>query len=254
MQDCSPVDTPLDPSLPLHQRLPHEKSADQDLYQQITGSLNHLAVYSRPDISFAVSKLSQFNRDPSTTHLAAARRVLRYLKGTKHFTITYGPRHQSSHSLNFFGYADANHGGDLDDGKSHTGYVFMLNNGPITWTSHKQTSVASSTTEAEYMSLSDASREAIARNQLFEELGVILPAPPPLLSDNQAALAITEEPAQHHQIKHIRIRYHYIRDAYRQEQISIGYIPTADQAADILTKPLHAPAHHHHLLALGLSN
>ena len=210
-----------------------------------------MAVYSRLDISFAVSKLSQFNRNPSTTHLKAARRVLRYLKGTKHFKITYGSR---SHSLNFFGYADANHGGDLDDGKSHTGYVFMLNNGPITWTFHKQTSVASSTTEAEYMSLSDASRKAIARNQLFEELGIVLPALPPLLSDNQAALAITKQLAQHHQIKHIRIRYHYIRDAYRQEQISIGYIPTADQVADILTKPLHAPAHYHHLLSLGLSN
>jgi len=76
MQDSMPVNIPLDPSLLLHQRLPHETPANQDLYQQITGSLNHLAVYSRPDISYAVSKLSQFNNDPSTTHLTAARRVL----------------------------------------------------------------------------------------------------------------------------------------------------------------------------------
>jgi hypothetical protein len=253
MQDSSPVDIPLDPSLPLHQRLPHETPANRDLYQQITGSLNHLAVYSRPDISYAISKLSQFNNNPSTMHLTAARRVLRYLKGTSHYKITYGPRGTSDHSLRFFGYADASHGGDMDDGKSHTGYVFMLNNGPITWTSHKQTSVASSTTEAEYMSLSDASREAIARHQLFEELG-IPSMPAPLLSDNQGALTITEDPTQHHQVKHIRVRYHFIRDAYRQELISIGYVPTADQVADILTKPLHAPAHHHHLLSLGLSS
>ena len=100
------------------------------------------------------------------------------------------------------------------------------------------------------MSLSDASRKAIACNQLFEELDIILSAPPPILSDNQGALAITEKPVQHHQVKHSNP--YYIRDA--QKQISIGFIPTADQAADILTKPLHAPAHHHHLLLLGLSN
>ena len=98
-----------------------------------------------------------------------------------------------------------------------------------------QSSVASSTTEAEYMSLSDASREAIAHHQLFEELDIFFSGPPPILSDNQGALAITEEPVQHHHVKHIRIRYHYIRDAYHQEQISIGYIPTAEQTVDILT-------------------
>ena len=102
------------------------------------------------------------------------------------------------------------------------------------------------------MSLSDASREAIARHQLFEELGISLPGPPAILSDNQGALAITEEPAQHHRKKHIRVRYHLIHDIYRQELISIGYVPSADQAADILTKSLHSPAHLRHCTSLGL--
>jgi Reverse transcriptase (RNA-dependent DNA polymerase) len=256
MEDAKPADTPLDASLPLCSRQPHEKQADQELYQQITGSLNHLAVYTRPDISFAVSRLSQFNRDPSTIHTAAAKRVLRYLKSTIDFKIHYGGglshKNGGNNGFGFYGFADASHGGDFDDGKSHTGYVFLLNNGPITWTSHKQISVASSTIESEYMSLSDASREAIARHQLFEELGIQLINPPALLSDNQGALAITEEPAQHHKTKHIRVRYHFIRDAYRQELISIGYVPSTDQAADILTKALHSPAHSRHCTALGL--
>ena len=83
MTDCVPVHTPLDPSLPLLYANANEKRCNHQLYQEIMGSLNHLAVYSRPDISFAVSRLSQFNKDPTETHLKAARRVLRYLKYTK---------------------------------------------------------------------------------------------------------------------------------------------------------------------------
>ena len=248
MSNCVPANTPLDPSLPLYLRQPNEKQADQNLYQQIIGSLNHLAVYSRPDIAFAVSKLAQFNRDPSTTHLNAARHILRYLCGTRTFKITYG----KSPDLVLIGYADASHGGDWDDGKSTTGYVFLLNNGPISWNSHKQSSVSVSTTEAEYMSLSDAAREAISRTQLFKELGVNIPVPA-ILSDNQSALATVEGPTQHQRAKHIRIRYHLIRDAYRQQDISLGYVPTKDQTADILTKALHPPAHHRCVSLMGLS-
>jgi len=128
----------------------------------------------------------------------------------------------------------------------------MLNNGPISRTSHKQSSVSVSTTEAEYMSLSDAAREAISRTQLFEELGINIPVPA-LLSDNQRALAIVEEPTQHQRAKHIRIRYHFIRDTYRQQNISLGYVPTKHQTADILTKALHPSAHQRCVSLMQLS-
>ena len=113
MENCIPVSIPLNRSLPLRKRQPHEKPANRELYQEMTGSLMHLAVYSRPDIAFAVSKLSQFNNDPSQTHLKAARHVLRYLKKTRELSITYGG--QMNAGLNFKGYADASHASDLDD-------------------------------------------------------------------------------------------------------------------------------------------
>jgi len=121
-------------------------------------------------------------------------------------------------------------------------YVFLLNNCPISWTSHKQSSVVISTTEAEYMALSDAEQEAISKNQLFQELWINLP-PPALLSDSQSTFVITQEPTQHQREKHTRIRYHSIRYAYPQEEIFVpGYVPTKEQTADVLIRALHPAA------------
>src|SRR5271169_498060 len=173
MESAATTSTPLPPSLPLLTTRSNDKKANQQLYQEIIGSLNHIAVFSRPDISCAVSQLSQFNKDPSETHLKAARHVLRYLKFTRHWRITYG----NAKTLDIRGYADANWGGDKNDRKSTTGYVFIINNGAVSWTSHKQSTVALSTMEAEYMSLSDAAREAFARCQLFRDLNITIPTP-----------------------------------------------------------------------------
>jgi len=141
------------------------------------------------------------------------------------------------------GFADSDWGSDKNDRKSTTGYVFMINNGPVSWSSHKQTSVALSTFEAEYMSLSDASREAIARTQLFKDLDINADIPT-LYSDNQAALEAVMNNAPHQRAKHIDIRFHFIRDVYNKSQIAIDYIPSKSQPADVLTKSLNAPAHY----------
>jgi hypothetical protein len=183
--------------------------------------------------------------------MKAARHVLRYLNGTKHYSITYGGATPTS-MINFIGYADASHGGDWDDGKSTYGYVFMINNGPVTWASHKQSSVAISTTEAEYMALSEASREAIARTYLFNDLNVHYNTPA-ILSDSQGALTISNNPTEHQRAKHIAIRYHHIRNLLQNKQIALGYIPGPQQIADIFTKALHSTLHHRFVLALGLT-
>ena len=119
MQNTVPAKTPLPHSLLLLKATPLDRRCNQLEYTEITGSLNHLAVYSRPDIAFAVSTLSQFNSDPTTMHLQAARHVLRYLLNTANYSITYG-----SWDLTIHGYADANWGGDRNDRKSTTGYIF----------------------------------------------------------------------------------------------------------------------------------
>jgi hypothetical protein len=265
MTDCVPAQTPLDPTLPLLYATPFEKRCNQHLYQEIMGSLNHLAVYSRPDISFAVSRLSQFNKDPTETHLKAARHVLRYLKRTQYLRITYGnakalnPEGYTDNgwlpewpdTIDPQGFADADWGSDKNDFKSTTGYVFIINNGPVSWSSHKQSSVALSTYEAEYMALSDASREAIARAQFFQDIDIKTDVPT-LHSDNQAALSTVMSEVPHHRAKHIAIRYHFVRDEYNKSNIAIDYIPTKDQPADVLTKALHPSAHSRCLQLLNM--
>jgi hypothetical protein len=204
MADAVSVSIPLMPSLPVLNATPLDKRADVKLYQELIGSLNNIAIFSRPDISNVVSQLSQFLQDPTETRMKAARHVLRYLKGTHNHSITYG----NSKELRILEFADANWGGDRNDRKSTTDYLFMINNGAVSWTSHKQSTVATSTMQAEYMSLSNAAREAIARSQIYGEL--LLKLPPPLIfSDNQGAPDISEDPTNHQRTKHIDICYHF---------------------------------------------
>src|SRR5271154_2819160 len=257
MDKAKPADSPLNASLPLRKAMLGDKRTDPQSYQELTGSLNHAAVFSRPDIAFAVSKLSQFNSDPTETHMKAARRVLAYLKGTRDYWIVYGDAqsldiHGYTNALHpIIGYADADWGSDKDDRKSTTGYVFTINSGAVSWTSHKQTSNAVSTMEAEYMALSDASREAIARTHLYNDLDLSTTSPPLLLSDSQSALALTGDPTNYQRSKHIDIRYHFIRDVLQKDQISVDYIPSADQPADILTKALGPIPHQHCVDGMG---
>jgi hypothetical protein len=247
MTDALSAKTPFDPSLPLLKATPLDKRADLKLFQELIGSLNHLAVFSRPDISCAVSTLSQFLQDPTETHMTAARHILRYLKGTGHFCITYG----ACKELRILGFSDSNWGGNLNDRKSTTGYLYMINNGLVSWTSHKQSTVAVSTLEAEYMALSDASREAIARSQLYDELCIKLP-PPLILSDSRGALDICDNPTNYQKAKHIDIRYHFIRHVLHEDKISIDHIPGTENPADALTKALHHVKHQHCLELMNL--
>src|SRR5947207_12841616 len=131
----------------------------------------------------------------------------------------------------------------------------MCNGGPVSWTSHKQSTVAHSTMEAEYMALSDASREALARKQFGQELKVRSSSSPiTILSDNQSALAIAENPANYRKAKHIDIRYHAIRHYLRNDLITVDYVPSNAQAADIFTKALGPLKHHECVKLLGLRN
>ena len=245
MDKCTSTSTPIEHSLELFKATPYDDRCNQTLYQEIVGSLNHLALFSRPDVSWSVSYLSQFMSDPTELHLSAARHVLHYLQGTRYYRITY----QKASSLDITGYVDADHGSNKNDRISFTGYLFKICGGWVSWTSHKQYTVANSTTVAEYMALSDAAREAEARSQLFNELGYKLTSL--LLSDSQSALKIAEEPSQYKRIKHVDIRYHYIRHLLNNSQVNIDYVPGTENPADALTKALSPVKHHHCLDIMG---
>jgi hypothetical protein len=214
------------------------------------GSLNHLAIFTRPDISLAVSKLSQFNQDPSITHLNTARRILKYAVSTKDFTIKYGG---STCAIQIDGYADADWGSDLTQRKSTTGYVFMMNGGPISWTSKKQTTVALSTMEAEYMSLSDVARELLAHLTFFMCIGINIAPSPILFTNNKAAESIDKREPDYQRSKHIDISYYFVRDHYGNGKFGVEHISTDEQLADIFTKPLPRIKHQCIVHALRLN-
>jgi len=239
MEDAAPRIMPMHVSLHLHEAQEGEGMADQKEYQELIGSLNHAAVYSRPDITNAVSNLTRYLQKPTTTHMREAQHTLGYLYTTRELQINYG----GAPDINVHGYADANWGGDVDTRKSTTGYLFVVNNGAILRTSRRQTTVALFTMEPEYMALSDATREAIAKHQLMQELRInVAPPqinyPPRIHCDNQGTLAIAENPVNYQCSKHIDIRYHFVRHAIQDKKVTVTYIPTKMQIADILTKVL----------------
>jgi len=158
----------------------------------------YLAVSTRPDIAHAVSYLSQFNEDFDKDHWTAAKRVLKYLKGTINFGIEFN---QNPSTLT--GFVDSDWGGCAVDRRSYTGYVFLLNGGPISWDSKKQRTVALSSTEAEYMALSEATKKAIYLNEFLIELGFKEMTDRVLFNDNIGAKKLAENTTFHARSKHI---------------------------------------------------
>lgn len=246
MSDCKPVQTPADKNVNLVKS--NYNTVNEFPYRQLVGSLIYLNA-TRPDISWIVSKLSQFLDNPSPSHVTAAKRVLRYLKGTLEYSLMFSPTDGE-----LTGFCDADWAGDCDDRRSTTGYIFTLgtaNSAPISWKSRKQSTVALSSTEAEYMSLSDATKEMIFLRSFCQSLDMKQPATNTIFCDNQSAISLSEgNPVSHARTKHIDIRHHFIRE---QTQISYQYINTADNPADCLTKPLASPNHRSAIDKLGIS-
>ncbi|XP_061723887.1 uncharacterized protein LOC133530075 [Cydia pomonella] len=162
MTDAITVTTPMEPGLKL--TLPTQVEEIDVPYRELIGSLMYIAIGTRPDIEHTVSYLSQFNTHYGGVHWKAAKRVLRYLKGTKDMRLTY--THNGYN--NVVGYSDADFGNSVIDRRSYTGYVFLVSGGPISWEAHKQRTVALSTTEAEYMALAEACKEAIYLKTLIQ--------------------------------------------------------------------------------------
>ncbi|EFN65994.1 Retrovirus-related Pol polyprotein from transposon TNT 1-94, partial [Camponotus floridanus] len=218
----------------------NETQSDEDLrlpYRELVGALTYLASTTRPDISFAVSNLGQYNNCFGANHWKAAKRVLRYLKGNIDVGLTFG-----SDSGSIVGFADADWG-NTEDRRSFSGYIFMLNGGPVSWESRKQRTVALSTTEAEYMALTESSKEAIFLRRFLIELGSNDLSGIIIYCDNQSAMKLTENPVYHGRSKHIDIRHHFIREAIGRKEFHLKHISTEDQAADFLTKGLVKAKH-----------
>jgi hypothetical protein len=229
---------------------------DAKRYRSGVGSIMHLAVTTRPDLSVVAKILAEALDNPSLKHFVALKRVLRYLRGTADYGIIYygkdDPRHKTVKKLNVHGYCDADYAGDIADRKSTSGYVFMMNGGAISWKSAKQEVTAKSTVEAEYMSQASATQEVIWLQSFFNDVKHPADKPMVLYADNQGAMALANNPVQHNRTKHIDVRYHFIREKIRNGEINLIYCPTALMIADIMTKPLPRPAFERHREAMGI--
>jgi len=205
-------------------------------YMNLVGSVLYAAITTRLDISYAVNLVSRFMRNPGEIQWKACKRILRYLHGTKKTGLLF--RANGSKELTIEAYSDADWAGDHNDRKSTTGFVVTLNGSVISWLSKKQSTVALSTAEAEYMAISSTIQEVKWITQLLLELELPVKFPVKLLCDNQAAIAISTNDVNHNRTKHIDIRHHYIREAIKNKQVDVSWISTDKQLADILTKPL----------------
>lgn len=166
--------------------------------------------------------------------MAAIKQILRYVKGT----LGYGIRYARGEPMELVGYSDSSHNIDQDDGRSTTGHIFFLGKSPITWCSQKQETVALSSCEAEYMAASSASYQAIWLRDLLEELTGAKIQAVVIKVDNTSAIALVKNPVFHGRSKHIKSRYHYIRERVEEKEIVVEHIGENEQRADILTKAL----------------
>ena len=257
MRDCSPVEVPMKPGsyITLDETDDDVEANLKDL-QRIVGKLMYIACGTRPDIAFAVGCLSQNITDPRLGHMKAAKRIMRYLKGTIGLGLMYGTTglvRTNQFSNTAYGYADSNYAGDLRDRRSTMGYAFMLNGGIVAWMSKKQRTVSTSTTEAEYIALGHGARQGVWMRRFINELGLDKPTPHiTLLGDNESSISLAQNAEQHSRTKHIDIQHHYLRAMVEDRELVVEWVPTKDMLADGLTKALTKDQFRCHRSQLGL--
>ncbi|KAD7116530.1 hypothetical protein E3N88_03798 [Mikania micrantha] len=243
LTDSKPLSSPISTSanLALGDSPPFDNPAR---YRQVVGALQY-ATLSRPDISYAVNKVCQFMHFPTTNHWSTVKRILRYLKGT----ISYGLLVQQNSSPVLHAYADATFNtltaftdadwaGCPDDRRSTGGYAIYLGTNLVSWSARKQKTVSRSSTESEYKALADAVAELTWLQTLLQELHVPIQTVPTLWCDNLGATYLSANPVFHARTKHVEVDFHFVREKVAKRQLSVQFISTDDQIADVFTKPL----------------
>ncbi|KAJ0566228.1 putative RNA-directed DNA polymerase [Helianthus annuus] len=232
MTSCNTVSTPMEYGLKLSKDDP-EDFVDEKVYRSLVGSLMYLT-NTRPDIMFAVSKISRFMENPKKSHWEAAKRILKYIKGTQQQGITYSKGGKKQ----LVGFSDSDYAGNIDDSKSTSGYIFHLGSGPVSWQSKKQKVVALSSTEEEYMALSLTGCQALWIKGILNDLEGKQDCSIPIFCDNKSTICLARDPVYHGKSKHIRVKYHFIRDLIKKREVAVIFCVTKDQMADIMTKAL----------------
>ncbi|KJZ68137.1 hypothetical protein HIM_05591 [Hirsutella minnesotensis 3608] len=206
-------------------------------FQQKVGSILFAAISTRPDIAFAVSRLGRQNQNPDSTHQMAADRVLLYLFATKSYGIRLGGGEKEAEI--FVCSSDSSFADNSLDRKSSQGYVMTLFGGPIAWRASKQATVATSSTEAEFLAISEAAKEAIFLSRLLQSLQIQIPSPLKLECDNTQTIRLLEGGSKlSTRLRHVDIHQHWLRQEIEEGRIRLHWVPTAQMKADGLTKAL----------------
>ncbi|KAL0355686.1 UNVERIFIED_CONTAM: Retrovirus-related Pol polyprotein from transposon RE1 [Sesamum radiatum] len=216
MKECNPVTTPIECGVKLSKD-DGARKVDSTTFRSLVGSLSE-----------------SIHGNPSEEHMNAAKRILRYLKGT----FDYGIFYTSSNDVCLKGYCDSDYAGDVDDRKSTTGFVFYFGENAISWCSRKQPIVTLSTCESEYVATTAGTCHAIWLRRLLSELYFAQDRATKIMVDNKSAIALAKNPVFHDRSKHIDARFHFIRDCIANKEIEVEYVKTLDQVADIFTKAL----------------
>ena len=232
MDDCKPVATPVESGNKLVKAVDDDELVDTEMYQSAVGSLLYLSTKTRPDIAYAVGNVARFSSKPSKVYWIAVKRIMRYLNGT----LDHGLMYRCTGDI--AGFSDADWAGDHDDRKSTSGFVFMMSGAVISWNSKKQTCVALSTAEAEYIALAKAAQESIWLQRLLGDMGECLINPITIFEDNQSTIAMTKNPQFHGRAKHIDIKFHFIREQVIAKTVELKYCRSSDMIADMMTKGL----------------
>jgi hypothetical protein len=206
-------------------------------YQEACGHVLWPAVISRPDVQFAVGILAQFTQNPTEAHWQALKRVVRYLYTTRDLWLILGGEKTGA-----YGFADADWASQPHR-HSISGYAFVLGTGTISWSSKKQGLIALSTAEAEYVAAAHATKEVLWLRSFLQELDSLVAGPTILKCDNQSAIALCKDNKFHARTKHMDIRYHFVREAVEAGTITMEYVVSEENVADLLTKPLGRTRH-----------
>ena len=257
MENAHPANTPL-PTTGNYK--PNDGQATPQFrqkYQSIIGTILYIMLGTRPDIAYSVTMLSRFATNPSESHWRSAIHILRYLKGMKAQKLRYDG--SLSLELNpragLIGFSDSTWASDTADRRSITGHAFFIANGAISWTSRKQPTVALSSTEAEYMALSDASRQACWLRNFLSQIGQdkLIQLPTELVGDNHGSIFLAMQPAHDGRTKHIDVKHHFVRITAEQGKIAVTACKSEDNIADALTKILPKASYDRFRVELGLS-
>jgi hypothetical protein len=208
------------------------KPVDPSLYRSMIGSLLYLTA-SQPDIAFSVGVCARFQANPKESYLTVVKRIIKHVNDT----LLYGMWYSKETNLVLAGYFNADWAGNANDRKSTSGGGFYVGNNLVAWMSKKQASISLSTAEAEYIAVGSCCTQLLWMKTLLGDYGFSQDTMI-INCDNTSAINISKNPVQHSRTKHIDIRHHFLRDLVESEVVSLSFIPTENQLADILTKPL----------------